>query len=397
MSLPPFKDLQIYAASLGDLPQRFFMDPEFEMLADCSVAVAGKTLPVHSQMLASASKVFCGMFQDTKRPESPITLPGPGNTTMAEALALLRFIYDPTSITKENIQLLSIRNHLEGVLRLADSTNCYQLLEKCKVLASGLLLDWPPTKPGASSDENADLEFNHAKAVRGFATDTKDEKLLESCYTYVSKRCNAITANAAQAASVEDAVSLVRQLSDYPDLLRAGFFYALRRNPKYTGKTITRVVDYDLGHFLPFSKSFIFIYKFQVIRSTVGQKIKPMADPKHAEFNWNGHQFNFYIRRNAEGYHLSLKLDLGVHPPGPRVDVTFHFFYLNWADPSKSVTRMVHFNFVAEENKCYRWKFTTASHLDSLLDEDGVLRVIVTDWKVTRDPVNPPQNANNNN
>jgi hypothetical protein len=394
MSLPPFKDLQIYAADQGDLSQRFFMDPEFEMLADWSVAVAGKTLPVHSQMLASASKVFRGMLQDIKRPGSPVPLPGPSNITMAEALALLRFIYDPEAKTKENIQFLSICSHLEGVLRLADSTNCGKLLEICKVLAKELLLDWPQAEAGDDDDKKALLEFNHVKAVRGFANEINDDKLHEACYTYVSKRCNAITANATKAASVEDAVSLVQQLGDYPDLLRAGFFYALRRNPRYTGKTITRVVNPLLCVSSP---SFAFLYKFQLAGEVpMGREIEPMADPKHAEFNWNGIQYTLYVdQKETLGFCLNFELDLGVGSLGPEVDVTFQ--YLNWTDPSKSVTRVEPFDFDMGNSRCFYWDLEYYGVDSSFLDEDGVLHVIVTDWTVRADPVNPPQNANNNN
>jgi hypothetical protein len=332
------------------------------------------------------------MLQDTKRPESPIKLPGPSENTISEALALLRFIYDPKSVTKENVHFLSIRNHLEGVLRVADSTNCCQLLEDCKVLANDLLLDWPEAEAGDDDNKNAVLEFNHVKAMRRFATDIEDDNLHESCYTYVSKRCNTITANATEAAAIEDAVSLVQQLGDYPDLLRALSFYALRRNPKYTGKTITRVVNPLLCVSSP---SFAFLYKFQIIGSTVGQKIKPMADPKHAEFNWNGHQFTLYIQNHSEEYHMYFQLALGVDPPGPKVDVKFRFF--NWTDPSKSVTQEYKFNFAEARIRWFHLKLVSTPELDSFLDEDGVLHVVVTNWKVTTDPVNPPQNANNNN
>jgi hypothetical protein len=292
-------------------------------------------------------------------------------------------------VTKENIHLLSIRNDLESVLRLADSINCCQLLEDCKGLANDLLLDWPPTEAGASSeaaDKNALLEFNHVKAMRGFATDIKDDTFNQACYTYVSKRCNAITANATKAASVKDAVSLVNQLSDYPELLRAGFFHALCRNAKYTGKTITRVVDRGLGDDFPLSS---FIFKFQITGSDCGRSIEPMADPKHAEFKWNGLQYTLYIDKKTVGCCLNLDLDLGVEPPGPRVDGTFRV--INWSDPSKWVDLSLHCDLKEVKHKSYYWTLES-DEVDPFLDEDGVLYVLVTDWTVT-DPTNP-QNAN---
>ncbi len=368
------------------------MQPRFEIFADWSVAVAGTTLPVHSQIIASASTVLCDMLQDNLLPKSPITLPGPSEITMTEVLALLRFIYDGKSITKENIHFLSIHNDLEGVLRLADSIDCCQLLEDCKVLVNNVLLDWPPTEAGPSSAaaaKNAVLEFNHVKAMMGFATNVKDTVFNEACYTYVAKRCNAITANATKAASVKDAVSLVRQLGDYPGLLRAGLLFALCRNSKYTGKTILRVVDNDLGENF---KGFPFVYKFQITGSPMFRDIVAMADPKHADFNWNGHQFNLNIIRLEAGDFLSLKLDLGYEPPGPQVDVTFRFF--NWTNPSKSLYKVTSCNFEERNYKIHCLDIKTDVQDSSFLDEDGVLYVSVVDWKVTADATNPPQNNN---
>jgi hypothetical protein len=264
------------------------------------------------------------------------------------------------------------------------------MLVKCKTLAKILLLYWPSTRPAGdvAADKNALLELNHVRAVMGFATSIKDDMFNEACYTYVSKRCDAITANATNAAAVEDAVSLVHQIGDYRDLLRAGLFYSLCRNTKYTGNIIMRLVDNGLHNNF---QRFDFIYKFKITGRDGGVRIEPMIDPKHAGFKWNGHQFQLFIERNQLGYLVNLKLDLGIDLPGPEVQGTFYFF--NWTDPSKSIAKELLFDFEEGNEKTYNWTFEH-DVLNSLLDNDGVLYVFVTDWTVTAGPTNPPQNNN---
>jgi hypothetical protein len=70
MSLPPFDDLEIYAAGVEDLPQRFYVDPESEMITDWKLTVDGQVLPVHSQVVAIASKLFWGCIKMLSVPKT---------------------------------------------------------------------------------------------------------------------------------------------------------------------------------------------------------------------------------------------------------------------------------------------------------------------------------------
>jgi len=92
--LPPFKELELYAAGESDLPQRFYIDPEREKFTDWKLAVAGEILPCHSTIVGMASKIFCGILTDGPKPSETIDLSGTQNLSIAQALALLRFIYE---------------------------------------------------------------------------------------------------------------------------------------------------------------------------------------------------------------------------------------------------------------------------------------------------------------
>ena len=89
-----------------------------------------KVLPVHSQVLCMASKVFCDMMNSGAKPTEAIPLSCLPTATMSQALALLRFIYDRESLTQDNIYHLSLHGNLGSVLRLAHGLDCPYVL-KC--------------------------------------------------------------------------------------------------------------------------------------------------------------------------------------------------------------------------------------------------------------------------
>ncbi|KAL4540930.1 hypothetical protein Ndes2437B_g05332 [Nannochloris sp. 'desiccata'] len=307
------------------------------MITDWKLMVAGKILPAHSQIVAMASKLFFGMYQDARRPRKPIEPPGSSTTTLAQALALLRFMYDRESVATKNIHHLSLHNNLGGVLRLANSIN-RPLLEKLKGVAKELVVAGPPPQAGSSSADAASsslVNFNLIKDVRNFALDIKDNELQEACYTYVAKRCNYITAQATEAASIEDATSLVRDFSDYPDLLRAALFCDLLRNPKYTGKTIRRMVD--VQNHIPAA---LLTCKFQVKGAEDPERLVPIGDANDEQYEYKGCHYNFSqnfrsFSADKTGYFLFLTENKSDDPPRPRIDAKV--CCLNWTDPSKSL------------------------------------------------------------
>ncbi len=83
MSLPPFTDLLAYAKAEGDLPQRFYLSPEYERLADWKLLAGGVELPIHSHVMCLKSKIYLGMAAEGLNPEKPLPLP---DCTVAEAL-----------------------------------------------------------------------------------------------------------------------------------------------------------------------------------------------------------------------------------------------------------------------------------------------------------------------
>lgn len=230
MSLPPFKELEIYAAGEADLPQRFYMDPEHEKFSDWKMTVAGKILPCHSPMIGIASNFFCGMLTDGPKPSGPIDLSGTHIPNMAQALALLRFIYERETMTEENIRHLVRHDDLAGVLRLAHKFDVSKVFEKCKCMTNDLLLLGPPQATEAQNGERNSssaplVKFDLVKDIREIYLDIKDDLLQEACYTYVSKWCYQTTSGGFESASFEDSAALVRELGDCPDLLRAGLFF----------------------------------------------------------------------------------------------------------------------------------------------------------------------------
>jgi len=256
MGLPPFKELEIYAEGEADLPQRFYMDPEHERFTDWKLKVASKTLPCHSQTIGMASKFFGGMLTDGPKPSEPIDLSGVQNPTMAQALALLRFMYERETLTEENIHHLVRNDHLPGVLRLAHKFDCVNVFEKCKRMTNDLLLLGPPEPRRAQNDDATSkaplVKSDLVKDIRDIALDIKDHVLQEACYTYVSKWCYQTTSyngsGGFEPSSFQDTAGLVRELGEYPDLLRAALFTAMHRNMKLTGKTIRRTFEVEDDH-----------------------------------------------------------------------------------------------------------------------------------------------------
>jgi hypothetical protein len=333
-----------------------------------------------------------GLYQDAKCPKNPIE--PPGSSTLAQALALLRFMYDQVSVTKENIHHLSLHNNLGGVMRLANSINC-PLLEKLKGFAKELAVAGPP--PGAAGPSSASgslAKFSLIKDVRDFAHDIEDNEMQEACYTYVAKRCNAITAQATEAAAVEDTVSLVSDLSEYPDLLRAALFWDLRRNPKYTGKTIRRMVDVQ-NHIPPGA---LFTCKFQVGGAADLEIIEPLGDGE--DYEYNGCRYNFYrigkaSNANKTGYYLFLTDNKADDPPRPRIKAKVRC--VNWTDPSSSDIYEREYDFPSFNTMGAGFEIADSlSDLESFLDEDGVLVVQLLEISELP-PATPNQNNNNNN
>ena len=127
MSLPPFEDLSAYASGNenignegGDLPQRFYMTPEQEQLADWKLKVKDVILPVHSLALCLACKVYCDMATTTGAvvQDGPIPLEG---CSLVHALAFLRLLYRADCLAPKPVAFLLKSGYLPGVLRLAHS------------------------------------------------------------------------------------------------------------------------------------------------------------------------------------------------------------------------------------------------------------------------------------
>lgn len=384
----------MYAASEADLPQRFYIDSDQEMFTDWKVAVADeKVLPVHSQALCLASKVLCGMVNSGLKPTEPISLPCLPAATMAQALALLRFVYDRESLTKENTRHLSLHGNLGGLLRLAHGLDCSYIFKVARKETCSLVTpQWNSSHPGFDCSPGVDsgdlVTFDLVKDIRNFAVDIKDESLQEACYNYLAKRCNKITNNAKDPVSETDSLSLVRDLSEYPDLLRAALYYMMRRKSSYTGKSIVRCIDNE--NYIPPA---LFTFKYQVIESVIKSKIEPVPDARNEGFCWNKHPYTSYIAMKDAKVYFYIKLGIDNDEPRPKVELKLRF--VHWSEVSSSICKTQTYDF-SSINDYLGSSFMKESEIAPFLDEDGYFYVQVLDVAVTETPANPPQAGANN-
>ena len=309
---------------------------------------------------------------------------------MAQALALLRFIYDRGSLTRRNIGHLSLHDNLGGVLRLAHGLDCAYIFKECKAGTYRLVTpdDFSGFRKGFLYDPempSKDLvKFDLVKDIRSFAVDTKDEYLQEACYNYLALRCNKITKNAMVEVQAEDSMLLLRDLSDCPELLRAAMFFLMRRNPRYTGRTITRVLDNE--SYIPPA---LFTFKFQITMGNGDHWIDPIDEDINGDFWWNDYPYSIYIHieEGMVGYHINLE-EMPENEPGPKVEIKVRL--LHWSELASSITKTKTHEFPDMDDSVHL--FGKKSEIARYLDEDNVLYLQVLDVTVLETP--PPTVAN---
>jgi hypothetical protein len=405
MNLPPFEELEIYAAGQGDLPQRFYMDPEF---AEWRVSVADHTLPVHKTTLGMASKVFCGMLHDKLQPTEPIPLLNASETSLAQALALLRFIYDTKSLTEQNTRHLSLHNNLGGVLRLAHSLDIGNVYVDCRRWACSLVVEgdhpgtWKRSRTlfdseavmryaAKASPPRVLAKYDLVKDIRGVACTINDDVLQEACYTYVSMKCNEITQNYSKGASTDETLSFIDDLSQCSELVRAALFFLLKRNSSYTGKTYRRLVGY-----FPVTPEALFTFKYQLATDGLdGHRSQPDRAPVgNQSFPHNNYTYSPTLTLHNRQCHINIAATKPQNDDSwPHVHLDFSI--VNWTDPAKSVTQLIDVDFRVTNRASLRLYTMQLSQIYEFVDEDNILVLEVR--KITTAPADPPQNADNNN
>ena len=212
MSLPDFVTVAVYARKEGDLPQRFYMTPELETLSDCRLEIQdGIFLPVHSQILALRSGMFKDMLSSTSLGKKG-TIPFRGHI-LDNMLIALRFMYDPVSLTKENVKFIYQSDMLTDTLRSVHaldlvcattihdmiSTNLTTLNEICTV-------------------------FNAAKTF-------DDSRLLSGCYQAVLRWIRSTRARC----NPSQAFGWICEIRECPELMQCVMMYCLCGDYAYDG------------------------------------------------------------------------------------------------------------------------------------------------------------------
>jgi hypothetical protein len=402
VGLPPFTELEKYAADDAEMPERFYLEPGQEGFSDWSLATASKDLKVHSAILGLACKFFESMLNDGLKPQGPIKNLPVAEIHMAQALGFLRFIYDPDSLIDDNILHLARQRNISGVLRLAHSLNSRRIFERCKRRMKDSLEEGP--RVGFGRRAGTHVHYEVVRDIRDLALDIKDFELQDACCTYVSRWCHRISDGGDTAASFEDSVALVRELGDHPELLRAGLFSMLHRNHEITGITIRRTFDDD--DFLSRTCAHaLFTFKFQLsaealteLRNTNMENYEHSFDPeddeRHAQLRWNDRPYKMRLELcelDYENVPLSVypALNLPEDQPGPRVGMTF--FLLNWKNPARSIRKEIEILYPIDEANCdNRILFSNdPAEILSFLDERGCLYVLLEEIKVLS--IEPPQ------
>ena len=318
MSLPPFEDLAAYASNNekegGDLPQRFYMNPEQEQLADWKLKVKDVILPVHSQALCLACKVYCGMATTTGGvvQDGPIPLEG---CSLAHALAFLRLVYRADCLAPKPVAFLLKSGYLPGVLRLAHSLD-WSMLKLLSGYAS----------KAVESRVRAD-EYDII-AVADAASDLNLSSLRTACYSAVYALCKDTSSDFTEI-SYSSAIEIVDRLGESPELLKAALLVSLARKP-ISGKAIQRLLDRTIE--LPPA-----LFTWHCPRESVFLTQRLLSD----WFTWNDEEFRLYAHRgnSQDPSKCGVYLEQKNPPPeeGPNIEFTLRL--VNWLDPKASLEK----------------------------------------------------------
>ena len=214
MSLPEFNTVSFYANGDGDLPQRFYMTPELESLSDCVLVLDEKKhikLPVHSQILALRSGTFKEMLANTSFRKNR-AIPFFGHD-MLHMLICLRFAYDDSSLTKDNVNFITTNEMLPEAMRAVHALDLESAPTMCTLVSNNI-----GTLSQVCTVFEASKRFD-------------DANLMTACYTaalkwYRSKRGRCVMSEAFQS------VASVRQC---PELMQAILMYSLYDDHTYEG------------------------------------------------------------------------------------------------------------------------------------------------------------------
>ena len=320
MSLPPFEDLDAYASENkdkegGDLPQRFYMTPEQEQLTDWKLKVNDVILPVHSQLLCVACKVYCGMATITGGgivQDGPIPLEG---CSLAHALAFLRVLYRVDCLASKPVAFLLKSGYLPGVLRLAHSLD-WSMLKLLSGYAS----------KAVESRVRAD-EYDII-AVADAASDLNLSSLRTACYSAVYALCKDTSSDFTEI-SYSSAIEIVDRLGESPELLKAALLVSLARKP-ISGKAIQRLLDRTIE--LPPA-----LFTWHCPRESVFLTQRLLSD----WFTWNDEEFRLYAHRgnSQDPSKCGVYLEQKNPPPeeGPNIEFTLRL--VNWLKPNASAEK----------------------------------------------------------
>lgn len=220
MSLPEFDTVASYAHGHGDLPQRFYMTPELESLCDCILMLDEKKrikLPVHSQILALRSGTFKEMLTNTSFRKNR-SIPFFGHD-MIHMLIGLRFAYEESSLTKDNINFITANEMLPDAMRAVHALDLESAPAMCDLVSNNL------------------GTLNQISTVFSASKRFDDANLMTACYTaalkwYRSKKSRCGPSEAFQA------VVTVRQC---PELTQTMLMYSLCDDYMYEGTLLRRL------------------------------------------------------------------------------------------------------------------------------------------------------------
>ena len=352
MSLPPFDQLEVYAAPDGQqLPQRFYLTEEQEKIANWKLSVNGKVLPVHRTHMGIASKVFCGMLAEGVGAEGKDTASNPvplDGCSLAEALGFLRFCYTWDFIKVPNIVYLAINGHITGVSRLAHEFDCTFFQELSDTAAKAV--------------NSSDLADSHLPSIANMAFELNMDALQVQCYSAVSRKALDIGTTAVEKQG--DVVSFVRNLSSSSKLTDAALLTTLLKKT-IDGATIRRVLDGE-GE-LP-----TFTWKVPLAEAGNTQKGQKLTSPN---FSWNTKQYyvGFYPKGDRSGDYMSIYLWQN-DPPAQAGAKPIHFTLclINWSNYDESILRGAVHSFSGNTGSGYP-EFAKISDAPQFVDNDGNL------------------------
>ena len=376
MSLPPFEDLSAYASGNenignegGDLPQRFYMTPEQEQLADWKLKVKDVILPVHSLALCLACKVYCDMATTTGAvvQDGPIPLEG---CSLVHALAFLRLLYRADCLAPKPVAFLLKSGYLPGVLRLAHSLD-WSLLDLLSKLAGQII----------EAEIPAD-EYDIAPIAEA-ASDLKLESLRSACYSAVFELCKAMTSGFTEVVTFYGAAEVVDRLGDSPELLKAALFVALSRKD-ISGKSFRRLFDRKIE--LP---SALFTWRCSI------EELLHEESLESDVFMWNDQEFALVFYRatdeNPKHCGVFLKLKDPSAEAGPKIE--FKLRLVNWVKPKASVEMKTDQAFSSDEPDFGLYSFIERDDLSNFADLDGFITLQVADMRLVEGQQNEENGA----